>query len=193
MANLQGQTARLAMVLQSMINSYDTDQVTTVIPEDTVNRAIAFMRYMLKCKLILMSDPSERAESGGSSSVSQPAHSFSEQLSTADPDIFYELFRAHIPKTLKKCGSRVLASALSASHTIPPIVDEEGNKYNVKLATAWIYSLERLGLGEVTVSSRGAASFCSKNYNELADSSRVHLMKIGVGEDYGILKKPRTD
>lgn len=48
------------MVLQAMSNSVlPEEKQTSAIPEATVNMAVAYMRHMLKGKLILLSELSE--------------------------------------------------------------------------------------------------------------------------------------
>lgn len=62
---LQGQTARVALVLQAMESAADYEESITVIPGRCMEQACVFMRYMLKGKLVFLGD-------GQQPSMSQP-------------------------------------------------------------------------------------------------------------------------
>lgn len=63
---------------------------------------------------------------------------------------------------------------------MPPILDENQEGYIVKLATAWCTALQSLGLGSVTLTSKGLLCFCRADQSV---ENQEQLNRIGVGED----------
>lgn len=176
------------MVLQAMANSvaHESDLVTE-LQEEIVEMAIRFMRHMLKGKLVLLGgDPSSADTPHGS--ITQPSRTIESQLAIDNPDDFYNTYKPYIVKTIRRAESTTLASSIGGSHLMPPIVDSNNDKYNVRLATSWCTALENLGLG---MTPKGSTRFCRVEYTSLRADNKLRLLNIGLGEDYCITKQQK--